>query len=387
MGKPAARMGDTAKNCNDPTDLPTGTVIAVGTVLINKMPAAKQGDQVVGVDTHIIMIPTPGGPVPTPLPHPFAGMLDGALSSSVNIMGMPAATQDSTASAMPPHIPQGGPFQKPPANKATIMMGSPDVMIGNGGGGSGGGSGGAGSRIESATSEAEIGESHWLDVRFVDKGGKPISGLAYKIKKPDGEEIRGVLGEKIRLGGLTEGDCEIKLMLVTKAQWSEKEARVGDKVKLSAQLSGIESGTRAVFDIYEKDISSADDLIDTIRVKTSGDKVEAEWEYKYVEDTDDVLSKAETKAGYSAPEYYFVVKVDGGKARSGILEFKDYVEFTLKDDEGHPVADAPYRLFFGNGEVREGQLDGDGFKKEENIPPGKWSVEFPDSGPTTYGKV
>jgi uncharacterized Zn-binding protein involved in type VI secretion len=30
---------------------------------------------------------------------------------------------------MPPHIPQGGPFQKPPGNKATIQIGSATVMI------------------------------------------------------------------------------------------------------------------------------------------------------------------------------------------------------------------------------------------------------------------
>ena len=33
-GKAAARAGDTARTCNDPTDLPVGTVIAAGTVLI-----------------------------------------------------------------------------------------------------------------------------------------------------------------------------------------------------------------------------------------------------------------------------------------------------------------------------------------------------------------
>jgi uncharacterized Zn-binding protein involved in type VI secretion len=32
--KPAARMGDTAQTCNDPVPLPSGTVIAAGTVLI-----------------------------------------------------------------------------------------------------------------------------------------------------------------------------------------------------------------------------------------------------------------------------------------------------------------------------------------------------------------
>ncbi len=92
-------------------------------------PAAKQGDRVVATDVHIVMIPSPGGPIPTPLPHPFVGMLDGALSSDVNIQGKPAAVQGSTASNTPSHIPQGGPFQSPPANKATIQLGSGTVLI------------------------------------------------------------------------------------------------------------------------------------------------------------------------------------------------------------------------------------------------------------------
>ncbi len=92
-------------------------------------PAAKQGDQVTAIDTHIIMIPSPGGPVPTPLPHPFNGILMENLSSNVFISGMPAATQGSVADNMPPHIPQGGPFQKPPSNKGQIMNGSVTVMI------------------------------------------------------------------------------------------------------------------------------------------------------------------------------------------------------------------------------------------------------------------
>jgi uncharacterized Zn-binding protein involved in type VI secretion len=92
-------------------------------------PAAKQGDQITAMDTHIIMIPSPGGPVPTPLPHPFSGLLNGNLSSNVKIMGMAAATQGSTADNVPPHIPQGGPFQKPPGNKGQIITGSATVMI------------------------------------------------------------------------------------------------------------------------------------------------------------------------------------------------------------------------------------------------------------------
>ena len=92
-------------------------------------PAAKRGDQVIATDTHVVMIPSPGGPVPTPLPHPFTGRIDGSLSSDVNIEGKPAAVQGSTATNTPAHVPQGGPFQKPPSNKATIQLGSGTVLI------------------------------------------------------------------------------------------------------------------------------------------------------------------------------------------------------------------------------------------------------------------
>lgn len=92
-------------------------------------PAAKQGDQILATDTHIVMIPAGAATVPTPLPHPFVGIINGGLSSDVNIMGMPAATVDSTADNTPPHIPQGGPFQTPPSNKGTIKMGSATVKI------------------------------------------------------------------------------------------------------------------------------------------------------------------------------------------------------------------------------------------------------------------
>jgi uncharacterized Zn-binding protein involved in type VI secretion len=91
-------------------------------------PAAKQGDRIVAVDTHIVTVrETP----PTPLPHPFSGILGGSLSANVRIMGRPAATVGSTADNRPPHspTPPGMGFQKPPANKGTVQAGSPTVRI------------------------------------------------------------------------------------------------------------------------------------------------------------------------------------------------------------------------------------------------------------------
>ncbi len=80
-------------------------------------------------DIHIEMVPSPGGPVPTPLPNPFVGTLDGDLSQDVKIEGKPAAVMGSTATNSPAHIFKSGPFQKPPGNKATVLMGSATVLI------------------------------------------------------------------------------------------------------------------------------------------------------------------------------------------------------------------------------------------------------------------
>jgi uncharacterized Zn-binding protein involved in type VI secretion len=95
------------------------------------MPAAKDGDQVTATDTHIVLVPSPGGPVPTPLPHPFAGVINASLSSNVKVMGKAAATVGSIAANQPPHIPTppGTSFQTPPKNKGTIKLGSLTVKI------------------------------------------------------------------------------------------------------------------------------------------------------------------------------------------------------------------------------------------------------------------
>lgn len=80
------------------------------------MIAAKFFDMVVGVDIHVVLVPTPGGPVPTPLPHPFAGLIfdpagfaiGSALSGGAAfINGMPCANTgtEGTNKMIMPHIP------------------------------------------------------------------------------------------------------------------------------------------------------------------------------------------------------------------------------------------------------------------------------------------
>lgn len=64
------------------------------------MPAVKHLDPVIGVDIHIVMIPTPGGPVPTPLPHPFIGMVYDLMDWIPITIMIPQAMAEGMAAAM-----------------------------------------------------------------------------------------------------------------------------------------------------------------------------------------------------------------------------------------------------------------------------------------------
>jgi uncharacterized Zn-binding protein involved in type VI secretion len=93
-------------------------------------PAAKSGDTVTGTDVHVVLVPAPGGPVPTPTPMPFAGTIDGGVVAEVVCEGQPIAVEGSSATNQPAHVPVGGSFQTPPANRATLHTASASVLAG-----------------------------------------------------------------------------------------------------------------------------------------------------------------------------------------------------------------------------------------------------------------
>jgi RHS repeat-associated protein len=97
------------------------------------MPAAKALDPLLGIDIHIMQ---PPGPVPpVPLPNPYIGMVFDPmdfvpfLGATTRIAGLPRAQAGTAGQALPPHLPIGGVFVKPPSNESEIFMGSAIVSI------------------------------------------------------------------------------------------------------------------------------------------------------------------------------------------------------------------------------------------------------------------
>src|SRR4051812_32716671 len=94
-------------------------------------PVARQGDPVMGTDIHVVLVPSPGGPVPTPTPLPFAGSITSGTVADVLIDGMPAAVMGSPAQASPPHLPPPGTsFANPPTSSGRVLVGSATVLAG-----------------------------------------------------------------------------------------------------------------------------------------------------------------------------------------------------------------------------------------------------------------
>lgn len=172
---------------------------------------------------------------------------------------------------------------------------------------------------------------------------------------------------------------------VTDMKWSVPEARRGDLVDLICKTKNVRSGTPVELTIWEFDSDGAHDRITDISTTADADEIQASWAFEYHEDTDEMPTKEDVErygGTYNPPEYFFTAEIDGtvfGKQQeSGILNFKDWLLIKLHDEFGKPWADEPYRITFADGSVREGRLDADGMAREEDLPPGQATVEYPE---------
>ena len=91
-------------------------------------PAAKQGDRIQAVDTHLVL--DSSGVLLPPVQLPFGGQLANDLSTRVKIDGKPAAVVGSAAENEPHHLPPPKTtFQTAPSNLGKVTAGSARVRI------------------------------------------------------------------------------------------------------------------------------------------------------------------------------------------------------------------------------------------------------------------
>jgi uncharacterized Zn-binding protein involved in type VI secretion len=350
MGQPAARLGDPTAH---------GGTITAGcpTVLIGGMPAARVGDM------HTCPMVTPGTP---PVPHVGGPISKG--STGVFIGGVPAARMGDMAVCVGP--------------PSSILMGCPTVLIGEGGGGAGS-SGSANGALTSANiagkgSQNQL-SSHFLDVTFEDGAKLPISGIQYKLTDPNNNIQSGFLTGRIKRTGVPEGDYKITLRGIVNAQWSEKQADVGTQVTLNVKTIGVENSEKVSLEIFIRDSNYTDYLLEKLETQVNDNAVQAQWTLKVDEKYLNVCnSKESDNKRYSRPFFFFRAKIAELSERSGLLYYKDWIELKAIGKDGKPAANEEYILRLKTGEIRKGKLDGNGYKKIENVSPSMCEVEFPN---------
>jgi len=180
---------------------------------------------------------------------------------------------------------------------------------------------------------------------------------------------------------------------VTNMKWSAAEARRGDILTLSADIEGVVSGTEVKIVIYEYDRDNVHDKIAELPATVIDDKIEIKWEYEYHEDTDEIASEEELQEygnSYNPPEYFFVIEIHGQKfgiaQESSLLEFKDWIEIELVDDNDEPIPDVEFEITLPDGSTQSGRLDSEGKVKIEDVPPGQFVIKYKDLFPEVETK-
>jgi uncharacterized Zn-binding protein involved in type VI secretion len=314
-------------------------------------PAAKQGDKIMATDTHILMIPSPGGPVPTPTPMPFNGTLMTDLSTDVFIEGKPAATVNSIALNQPIHIPAGGPFQKPPSNQGKILVGSTGVFIN----GKPAARQGDMSMTCNDPVDMPIGQVVAVGTVFIGETGagapKPTTQQTTEPKL-----IKAKIGQPGK---------------IIEAKWEKEEAKCGDEVKMVVDVEDFDDGTPAKFTVWEEDENGENDFIAVIDGKVQGNKVEAAWVYS-LEEANEQL-KEDLEFGDEEPKFFFSVDIEGSEERSKPLKFTYLLEIDLKEETEEVLDEADYTITFANGVEKKGKVK-DGKVTIEDAPLGKYTL-------------
>lgn len=229
----------------------------------------------------------------------------------------------------------------------------------------------------------QVGNNSEISIQLSDKSGKTFDTIKKKmfgnkfwteITVPEKAEEQ--LFAEVKLSKLSLNKKSNPLKLLPKIEiknlkWDRKEVKRGEIVKINAEITNLYDGAEAEVQIWEHDSDNAHDFISSIPVTVKNKKIETQWEFHYVDDTDDIPTHEESEKGYQWPEYFFRVICGGKSADSDLLKFKDWADITLKDKLGIPITNKKYKLIFPDGAEKEGKLDEEGKIKIEDIPPGK----------------
>ncbi len=235
-----------------------------------------------------------------------------------------------------------------------------------------------------------VGNNSEISIQLSDKSGKTFDTIKKKmfgnkfwteITVP--EKAKEALFAEVKLSKLSLSKKSNALILlptieIKNLKWDRDEVHRSDIVKITAEVSNVYDDAEAEVQIWEHDSDNAHDFIASIPVTVKNKKIETEWEFQYVDDTDDIPTDEEAEKGYQWPEYFFRVNVGGKSEDSKVMKFKDWVEIEWIYEYDQPAANKKFKLYTADGNETQDTLDNSGKFKIEYLPPGPVRILIDD---------
>ncbi|QQS36580.1 MAG: peptidoglycan-binding protein [Ignavibacteriales bacterium] len=233
-----------------------------------------------------------------------------------------------------------------------------------------------------------VGNNTEASIQLSDKSGKSFEtikkklfGNKYRVELTIPEKAKDELYAEVKISklSLTKKSAALNLLPqieIKNLKWDKDEVHRGDILKITADISGAYDGAEAEVQIWEFDSDQAHDLVTSIPVNVKNKKIETEWEFQYVDDTDDIATDEENENGYSWPEYFFRIVVGGKSEDSKVIKFKDWVEIEWRYPNGEPAANKNFKMYLADGSEVSGTFDDDGKYRLEYSSPGPVRVSL-----------
>lgn len=222
---------------------------------------AVEGDKVVGMDTHIMVVPSGNGTATVPLPHPFMGKLADKLSKDVKIKDKSCATKDSVAKhddSMHMQLPGTIKFQNNPKKEGKVTGGTSSKVKING--------------KEAAVIGSQVSTCNDMGMQ----NNSTVIAMGASIPMP--AIINPANTEEWERG---QEEKEKKEPKFSEVKWASTGCEEGEEVELTANVQDIADGNMVTLQVFPEG-KGPEDSIPVIRfpLTVKGGSVSAKWSYR-----------------------------------------------------------------------------------------------------------
>lgn len=222
---------------------------------------AVEGDKVMGMDTHIMVVPAGNTTTTVPLPHPFIGKLKDKLAKDVTIKDKKCAVKDSVAKhddSMHMQLPGTIKFQNNPKKEGKVT-------------------GGTSSKVKIEGKEAAVIGSQVTTCNDMGmQNNSTIIAMGASIPMP------AIINPKNTEEYERERrEAENKNPKFSSVKWSKTSTEEGEEVELTANVQDIADGNMVTLQVFREGKGPEDSVaMAKFPLTVKGGSVSAKWKYR-----------------------------------------------------------------------------------------------------------